>query len=84
MGDTYRRSYFDVDTGAICTRTAPRPDALWSIPVPQITALTVPDLYGGHLHPGGASAASLTLLVSQWNGTLGQPYRVLQFDGVNP
>ena len=71
--------------GAICTRTAPRPDAVWSTPVPQITALTVPNLYGGYIHPGSASATSLTLIVSQWPGTVGQaPYWVRQFDGVNP
>ncbi|MFF2512653.1 DUF4185 domain-containing protein [Streptomyces sp. NPDC058086] len=81
---TYCMSYFDVDMGAICTRAAPHPDAGWSIPIPRITALTVPNLYGGYIHPGSASATSLTLLVSHWNGILGQPYRVLQFDGINP
>ncbi|WP_244181932.1 DUF4185 domain-containing protein [Streptomyces curacoi] len=84
INGTYCMSYFDVDMGAICTRTAPRPDAVWSIPVPQITALTVPNLYGGYIHPGSASATSLTLIVSQWNGTVGTPYRVLQFDGIRP
>lgn len=84
INGTYCMSYFDVDMGAICTRTAPRPDAAWSIPIPQITALTVPNLYGGYIHPGSASASSLTLMVSQWNGSAGAPYRVLQFDGINP
>ncbi|ANP56838.1 hypothetical protein AVL59_28455 [Streptomyces griseochromogenes] len=83
IGDTYCMSYFDVDMGAICTRTAPRPDAVWSVPVPRITALTVPNLYGGYIHPGSASANSLTLIVSQWNGVVGQaPYWVRQFDGI--
>ncbi|XDO64333.1 DUF4185 domain-containing protein [Streptomyces sp. RLB1-33] len=53
-------------------------------PIPRITPLTVPNLYGGYVHPGSASATSLTLLVSRRNGSLGQPYRVLQFDGINP
>ncbi|WP_308014151.1 DUF4185 domain-containing protein [Streptantibioticus parmotrematis] len=81
IGDTYCMSYFDVVLGAICTRTAPRPDAVWSVPVPRITALTVPNLYGGYIHPGSASATSLTLIVSQWTAS---NYRVLQFDGINP
>ncbi|MEU9987006.1 DUF4185 domain-containing protein [Streptomyces sp. NPDC048045] len=84
IGGTYCMSYFDVDMGAIFTRTAPRPDAAWSLPVPRITALTVPNLYGGYIHPGSASANSLTLIVSQWNGVVGQaPYWVRQFDGIN-
>ncbi|WP_328463367.1 DUF4185 domain-containing protein [Streptomyces sp. NBC_00448] len=84
INGTYCMSYFDVVLGAICTRTAPRPDAVWSTPVPQITALTVPNLYGGYIHPGSPAATSLTLVVSQWNGTVGQaPYWVRQFDGIN-
>ncbi len=85
IGSTYCMSYFDVDLGAILTRTAPRPDAVWSTPIPQITSLQVPNLYGGYIHPGSASATSLTLIVSQWNGILNQPpYWVRQFDGINP
>lgn len=85
IGDTYCMSYFDVVLGTILTRTAPRPDAAWSTPIPKITSLQVPNLYGGYIHPGSASATSLTLIVSQWNGTQGAPpYWVRQFDGINP
>ncbi|MEU8975001.1 DUF4185 domain-containing protein [Streptomyces monashensis] len=83
IGDTYCMSYFDVALGAIFTRNAPRPDAAWSVPVPRITGLQVPNLYGGYIHPGSASANSLTLIVSQWNGTWqAPPYWVRQFDGI--
>ncbi|MFB7594586.1 DUF4185 domain-containing protein [Streptomyces sp. NPDC056160] len=96
IGSTYCMSYFDVDDYAICTRTAPRPDAVWSAPVPQIVGNNtfppshwgrpqVPFLYGGYIHPGSASATSLTLIVSQWNGQQGSPpYWALQFDGIRP
>ncbi|AEW99233.1 DUF4185 domain-containing protein [Streptantibioticus cattleyicolor] len=96
IGNTYCMSYFDVQDYSICTRTAPRPDAVWSAPTPQIVGNNtwpashwgkpqVPYLYGGYIHPGSASATSLTLMVSQWNGKQNQPpYWVLQFDGINP
>ncbi|MBF9068396.1 DUF4185 domain-containing protein [Streptacidiphilus fuscans] len=85
IGGTYCMSYFDTVLGTIFTRTASRPDAVWSTPNPQVTALTVPNLYGGYIHPGSAGANSLTLIVSQWDGTVGQPpYWVRQFDGINP
>lgn len=84
-------SYFDVTAYAIQTRTAPRPDAVWTAPKPQITGNPSPplpqrpNLYGGYIHPGSASAASLTLIVSQWDGTVNSPpYWALQYDGINP
>jgi hypothetical protein len=96
IGDTYCMSYFDVTDYSIRTRTAPRPDAVWTAPKVQIAGNNtwpvthwgkpqLPYLYGGYIHPGSASATSLTLVVSQWNGQQGQsPYRVLQYDGINP
>ena len=91
IGSTYCMSYFDVDAYAIRTRTAPRPDRIWTAPKTQITGnavpgLTqVPNLYGGYIHPGSASATSLTLTVSQWDGTVGSaPYWVRQFDAIDP
>jgi hypothetical protein len=84
-------SYFDVTAYAIQTRTAPAPDAVWTAPRLQITGNPspplpqLPTLYGGYIHPGSASATSLTLIVSQWNGTLNSPpYWALQYDGINP
>lgn len=93
INGTYCMSYLDVTDGSICTRTAPRPDAAWSAPTPQIVANNtwppnhwgrpqVDSPYGGYIHPGSASATSLTLIVSQW--TPQGAYRVLQFDGINP
>ncbi|MEV4440359.1 DUF4185 domain-containing protein [Streptomyces sp. NPDC049577] len=95
IGDRYCMSYFDVTDYAICTRTAPRPDAVWTAPKVQIVGDNrpphhwgrpqVPFLYGGYIHPGSAGANSLTLMVSQWNGRMHEPpYWVLQFDGINP
>jgi hypothetical protein len=43
----------------------------------------VPNLYGGYIHPGSASADSLTLIVSQWDGKVGDPpYWALQHDAI--
>ncbi|WP_175410271.1 DUF4185 domain-containing protein [Streptomyces sp. TRM64462] len=96
IGGTYCMSYFDTTDYSIRTRTAPRPDAPWTAPKTQIAGNAawppehwgkpqLPFLYGGYIHPGSASATSLTLVVSQWNGRQGEaPYRVLQYDGVNP
>ncbi|GAA1214811.1 hypothetical protein GCM10009665_00760 [Kitasatospora nipponensis] len=93
IGDTYCMSYFDATDGALCTRTAPRPDAGWTAPKTQVVnnALWPPshwgkpqldNVYGGYIHPGSANAGSLTLIASQW--TQQGAYRVLQFDGINP
>ncbi|MGW2128417.1 DUF4185 domain-containing protein [Streptomyces coelicoflavus] len=94
IGGTYCMSYFDVADYSICTRTAARPDAVWSAPRPQIVGNNtvppshwgkpqVPFLYGGYIHPGSPNANALTLIVSQWNGKLHEPpYWVLQYDGI--
>jgi hypothetical protein len=91
IGGVCCMSYFDVTGYAIQTRTAPRPDAVWTAPKPQITGNAspprpqVPNLYGGYIHPGSASATSLTLIVSQWDGTLNSaPYWAMQYDGISP
>jgi hypothetical protein len=95
IGGTYCMSYFDVTDYSIRTRTASRPDAVWTAPTTQLVGDAtapghqglpqVPTLYGGYVHPGSASASSLTLIVSQWDGTIGsRPYWALQYDGINP
>lgn len=95
INGTYCMSYFDVDDYSICTRTSPRPEGGWSAPQVQIVGdyrypshwgkPQLSNLYGGYIHPGSASANSLTLIVSQWPGNNApQPYRVLQYDGINP
>ena len=86
IGSTYCMSYFDVDDYSISTRTAPRPDAVagprpppadrgqqhgdrrahWGKPQNPVSLR--------RLHPpSSASATSLTLIVSQWNGQQNQP-----------
>lgn len=96
IGGTYCMSYFDVTDYSIRTRTASRPDAVWTDPTTHIVGDNVSNpahwglpqvqyLYGGYIHPGSASATSLTLIVSQWDGTIGSPpYWALQYDGINP
>jgi hypothetical protein len=84
-GSTYCMSYFDVTDYAIRTRTAPRPDRIWTAPKTQLTGSQVPNLYGGYIHPGSAAVTSLTLTVSRWDGTVGSaPYCAMQFDGIHP
>lgn len=96
IGGTYCMSYFDVDDYSIRTRTAPRPDAVWTNPATHIVGDNVsnpahwglpevPYLYGGYIHPGSASATSLTLIVSQWDHSNNNvPYWALQYDGIAP
>lgn len=101
IGNTYCMSYFDVTEYAICTRTASRPDAGWTAPKIQIVGdNTIPGhwgkpqrrfLYGGYIHPGSASASSLTIIVSQWGDRVGPgvdihdpPYWAVQYDGIAP
>lgn len=96
IGNTYCMSYFDTTDYSISTRTAPRPEGPWTAPKVQIVGRgdwppshwgkpVRPNLYGGYIHPGSASATSLTLIVSQWDGTVhSPPYWVLQYDGINP
>jgi hypothetical protein len=85
IGGTYCMSYFDCSNYSISTRTATRPDRVWTNPTVQISGFVVPHLYGGYIHPGSANANSLTLIVSQWDGAIGdRPYWALQYDGINP
>ncbi|MFI5776124.1 DUF4185 domain-containing protein [Nocardia sp. NPDC051570] len=95
IADTYVMSYFDVSDSSIRTRTAPRPDAVWSAPrrqvvgnqmwppshwfVPQLT-----DLYGGYIHPGSPSTSTMTLIISAWNGVPGhRPYTATQWSDLS-
>ncbi|MBB5917191.1 hypothetical protein BJY24_006103 [Nocardia transvalensis] len=96
VGGMYCMSYFDVDDYSVRTRTAPRPDAVWSDPKTQVVGSNkwptghwgkhhLPNLYGGYIHPGSAAADSLTLILSRWDGTAGhRPYTVTQWDGIEP
>ncbi|WP_280384852.1 DUF4185 domain-containing protein [Nocardia wallacei] len=93
---TYCMAYFDIDDYSIRTRTSPRPDGTWSEPRTQVVGNNkwpmghwgtphLPNLYGGYIHPGSASADALTLIISRWPGTAGQPpYTVTQWDGIEP
>ncbi|MFE3659956.1 DUF4185 domain-containing protein [Streptomyces sp. NPDC059165] len=96
IGSTYCMSYFDVSDYSIRTRTADRPDAVWTSPKTQIVGDNtwpighwgkpqVANLYGGYIHPGSADPSSLTLIVSQWDGKEhSAPYWALQYDGIRP
>ncbi|MFG1792526.1 DUF4185 domain-containing protein [Nocardia sp. NPDC049149] len=96
IGDLYVMSYFDVSDGSIRTRTAPRPDQVWTAPKTQVVAnawwppshwffgRTQPYLYGGYIHPGSEGPTNLTLLISAWDGQLGhRPYTVTQWSGLS-
>ena len=94
IGGVYCMSYFDTADYSIRTRTAPRPDRVWSEPKTQVvgnnkwpmgnwTKPHLPNLYGGYIHPGSPSPDALTLLISRWDGTPGhKPYTVTQWDGL--
>ncbi|QIS04927.1 DUF4185 domain-containing protein [Nocardia brasiliensis] len=94
IGELYVMSYFDVTDFSIRTRTAPRPDRVWTAPKTQVVGSTLwppthwfrrrqPFPYGGYLHPGSASPENLTLLISSWDGQLGhRPYTVTQWSGL--
>lgn len=74
-------AYLNVDIGTIVTRTASRPDGVWSAESPQITAVQEPGLYGGFIHPWSDTGLNnLHLMVSKW--LVGQPvYHVSQWVG---
>ena len=93
IADRWVMAYFDCDHYCICTRTAPAIDTVWMRPKPQIWGqrpwwmfgvAEYPQLYGGYIHPGSPAPDSITLLVSQWNTNSNRPYRVMQFDGIDP
>ncbi|MBC2638459.1 MULTISPECIES: DUF4185 domain-containing protein [unclassified Rhodococcus (in: high G+C Gram-positive bacteria)] len=78
-------AYFDPAAYAIVTRIAERIDGPWSPPTVQVAGGdwgaadgTWAQIYGGYIHPA-STVDDLHLLVSQWNTTTGDPYRVLQF-----
>ncbi|BAH48976.1 DUF4185 domain-containing protein [Rhodococcus opacus] len=82
---TWVLAYFDPTAYAIVTRTARRIDGPWSEPTVQVAGGgwgaadgTWAQIYGGYIHPA-STRDELHLLVSQWNTTTGDPYRVLQF-----
>ncbi|MDF3310756.1 DUF4185 domain-containing protein [Rhodococcus sp. T2V] len=82
---TWVLAYFDPTAYAIVTRTAQRIDGRWSEPTVQVAGGswgaaggTWAQIYGGYIHPA-STVDELHLLVSQWNTTTGDPYRVLQF-----
>jgi hypothetical protein len=93
IGSTYVMSYFDVTDYSIKTRTASRPDAVWSAEQIQVVGSNFwppahwgkprqPALYGGYIHPGSQSTANLTLIISQWDGIVGgRPYTAAQWTG---
>ncbi|GGL01647.1 DUF4185 domain-containing protein [Nocardia jinanensis] len=95
IGSTYVMSYFDCVDLSIKTRTADRPDAVWSDerihvvhddtrPSAHLGKPRMPTLYGGYIHPGSASPSNLTVMISRWNGTEGShPYTATQWTGLS-
>lgn len=95
IGGTYVMSYFDVTDYSIRTRTAPRPDRVWTDPKTQVVGnrdLSLPrwfkpvlkNLYGGYIHPGSPDPSNLTLIISAWDGTRGdRPYTATQWSGLS-
>lgn len=52
---------------SVVTRTADQIDGLWTSPKVQVTALQVPNLYGGFLDPReGENPGDISMFVSQW------------------
>jgi hypothetical protein len=82
---TWAMSYLNAAIGAIVTRTATAPDAVWSGEKIQLTAAQEPNLYGGFIHPWSTSKPNdLHLMVSKWTrGADGRStaYHVSQFVG---
>lgn len=82
---TWAMSYLNATIGAIVTRTASRPDGVWSNEKIQLTSLEEPNLYGGFIHPWSTSKPNdLHLMVSKWTrGPDGRStaYHVSQFVG---
>ncbi|ATL66624.1 DUF4185 domain-containing protein [Nocardia terpenica] len=95
VGDTYVMSYFDVTDLSVRTRTAPRPDAVWTNPKTQVVGRaywppshwftsSLSNLYGGYIHPGSTDTSNLTLIISTWDGTVGhRPYTATQWTGLS-
>jgi len=95
IGGTYVMSYFDVTDYSIRTRTAPRPDRVWSDPKTQVVGNrdlnisrwvrpVLKNLYGGYIHPGSPSPSNLTLIISAWDGNRGdRPYTATQWTGLS-
>ncbi|WP_216895035.1 DUF4185 domain-containing protein [Nocardia alni] len=93
IGGEYVMSYFDCTDYSIRTRTAPRPDRIWTDPKTQVVGdITMPghvglpvlrNLYGGYIHPGSTDSSNLTLIISAWDGTRGdRPYTATQWSGI--
>ncbi|WP_328394575.1 DUF4185 domain-containing protein [Nocardia sp. NBC_00416] len=95
IGSDYVMSYFDCADLSIKTRTATRPDAVWSAEKIQVVhddtrpeshrgKPRLPCLYGGYIHPGSPAPTNLTLSISRWNGVVGgHPYTATQWTGLS-
>lgn len=63
--------------GAICTWTAPAPNAPWAAPRVQVEPGALPNGYGGFIHPA-STLSELHLMVSQWTADI---YEVQHWKG---
>lgn len=77
LGNTWVMAYLSPLAGAIVTRQASSPTGPWSAPKTQVTALMLPNMYGGFIHPK-STVNELHMIVSQWSST---NYAVYQYKG---
>ncbi|RRD03696.1 DUF4185 domain-containing protein [Arachnia propionica] len=68
LGDgTWAMAYMDYARNQLVTRTASRPDGIWSEPKVQIEHVMNWNLYGGFVHPWSTTRpGGLHLIVSRW------------------
>lgn len=76
---TWAMTYLNLSRGAIVSRTASRPDGVWTGENVQVTGFQEPRLYGGFIHPWSArGSGGLHIMVSTWTDTA---YHMSQYAG---
>ena len=82
---TWVMAYMDYARNQLVTRTADRPDGVWSNPKVQIYGVTNWNLYGGFIHPWSTRGfGKLHLIVSRWSKTpagVSTTYHIEQYQG---
>ena len=81
---TWAMAYMDYKENKLVTRTASRPDGVWSDPKTQVENIANWNLYGGFIHPWSTRGfGGLHLIVSRWahEGNRSTAYHVEQYQG---
>jgi hypothetical protein len=82
---TWVMAYMDYARNQLVTRTADRPDGVWSNPKVQIYGVTNWNLYGGFIHPWSTRGfGKLHLIVSRWSknpANVSTTYHIEQYQG---